>query len=100
MAKKQLERDTEDEYCSWLALTHGGLAHKFKHVVRRGAADRIVFLPNGKVFFIEFKRTEKDSPAEHQLKYSRMFSKLGYNTYFCYTLEQAISATEEELGNG
>jgi hypothetical protein len=69
------ERDVE------LHLVHkvraaGGLAYKFVSPGHRGVPDRIVLMPDGKVWFVELKAPGK-KPTEQQLRVHAKFACLG-----------------------
>lgn len=48
----------------------GGKAYKFNSMTCKGVADRLVLLPNGKIFFIELK-----SPVGKQTKLQQVFEQ-------------------------
>lgn len=64
-----LEKDIESKVCVH-ARNKGMLAYKFTSPARAAVPDRLFILPNGKMFFCEFKRQgQKPTPAqerEHQ----------------------------------
>jgi hypothetical protein len=90
------EIDVEEKYCELAAAKYGLWPIKFKHVGIKGAPDRQVMCPNNHTFYIEFK-IGKNSASEHQLKFARTLSKLGFRTYFCYTVKEAMDATAIEM---
>ncbi len=65
-----LERKVEGRLVE-RAKQHGGLAIKWTSPAFSGVPDRIVFLPGGRIIFVELKRPgEKPSPLQsrvHQL---------------------------------
>lgn len=64
-----LEKDIEKKVCEY-AKKHGVLVYKFTSPARAAVPDRMFIVPNGRVFFCEFKATGKkltDAQArEHQ----------------------------------
>ena len=59
-----LEKQIEAKVCDY-AKTKGLLVYKFTSPARMAVPDRMFILPNGKVFFVEFKRTGmKATPAQ------------------------------------
>lgn len=59
-----LERDIERQVCEF-ARFRNLLVYKFTSPARAAVPDRVFILPNGKVFFIEFKRPgAKATPAQ------------------------------------
>jgi hypothetical protein len=58
----------------------GGIALKFISPGYRGVPDRIVFLPEGRIYLVELKKPgEKLRPL--QLKVKSKFEKLGFKYY-------------------
>jgi len=61
-----LEKDIEDRVCKY-AKTKGILVYKFTSPARAAVPDRLLICPDGKIFFIEFKRTgQKPTPAQQR----------------------------------
>jgi hypothetical protein len=60
------ESQVEDHLVA-VAKRCGGVVRKVQWIGRRGAPDRVVFLPNGLLFWIELKRPGKDA-EEHQAR--------------------------------
>lgn len=50
----------------------GGLVRKLQWIGRRGAPDRVVFLPNGLIFWIELKRPGKDAEDHQRREHERL----------------------------
>ena len=55
MNPNPLEKDIEKKVCDY-AKSVGMLCYKFTSPARRSVPDRLFITPEGKVFFIEFKR--------------------------------------------
>jgi hypothetical protein len=80
-----LESKIETYLCKQVELG-GGFISKFVDPTRRGAPDRIVFMPWGCVYIIELKRP-KGKAKVHQEKYHAMIRATGTNVYVLDTLE-------------
>ena len=61
-----LEKQIEVKVCEY-AKERGLLVYKFTSPARAAVPDRVFVLPNGKMFFCEFKREgEKPTPAQER----------------------------------
>jgi hypothetical protein len=61
-----LEKQIEAKVCDY-ARERGLLVYKFTSPARAAVPDRLFVLPNGKMFFCEFKREgEKPTPAQER----------------------------------
>jgi hypothetical protein len=61
-----LEKQIEAKVCEY-ARERGLLVYKFTSPARAAVPDRLFVLPNGKMFFCEFKRQgEKPTPAQER----------------------------------
>lgn len=61
-----LEKQIESAVCDY-AKTKGLLAYKFTSPNRAAVPDRMLVCPDGRVFFIEFKREgQKPTPAQER----------------------------------
>jgi hypothetical protein len=59
-----LEKVIEGKVCSY-AQAKGLLVYKFTSIARAGVPDRLFILPDGTMFFIEFKhKGKKPTPAQ------------------------------------
>jgi hypothetical protein len=59
-----LEKQIETKVCDY-AKDRGLLAYKFTSPARAAVPDRLFVLPNGRMFFCEFKRSgQKPTPAQ------------------------------------
>lgn len=64
MNKTPLEKDIESKVCAF-AKSLGCIVYKFTSPSRRSVPDRLFITPQGKVFFVEFKRLgQKPTPAQ------------------------------------
>lgn len=60
VAKRELlEKDIEKAICRYLQVKYGAMTEKFISPAKRSVPDRLISLPSGKVFFIEFKAPGK-----------------------------------------
>lgn len=66
-------RESEvEEHLVRVAKMCGGMVRKLQWIGRRGAPDRVVFLPSGLVFWIELKRPGKDAESHQQREHERL----------------------------
>lgn len=72
----------------------GGLCLKFISASMRGLPDRIVILPQGKIFFVELKAKGK-KPRPEQTRVHKLFSSLGAKVYTADSKEKVRSAVDE-----
>jgi hypothetical protein len=71
----------------------GGMAEKFTSPGRRSVPDRLVSLPNGRLFFVELKRPgQKPTPAQ-QADHERRRA-LGQVVYVIDSLEGVANALQ------
>jgi hypothetical protein len=64
MSANPVEKEIEKKVCKY-AESKGILQYKFVSPAHRGVPDRVFIMPNGSVFFIEFKRLgEKPTPGQ------------------------------------
>lgn len=74
---EKLEKEIENKFVEE-CLKLGVNARKLIFPGERGAPDRIVFLPNGKTLFVEFKRPNTGKTSQHQNEIIEELSKLGH----------------------
>lgn len=61
-----LEKDIESRVCKY-ARSKGMVAYKFNSAARAAVPDRLMMCPDGRMFFIEFKRSgQKPTPAQQR----------------------------------
>ena len=89
---KPLESGIERRVCTALKRL-GCYAVKFADSGQRGANDRAVLCPNGKVFFLELKRPGgKRSP--HQIFYHQILKSLGFTVVTFDNVKDVIEYTK------
>lgn len=66
----------------------GGLCYKFVSPGNAGVPDRIIFLPDGRLIFVELK-TNKGTPSKLQKIQIKRLRKLGQDVRVLYGLEEA-----------
>lgn len=77
-----------EEYFVKRVKREGGLALKFVSPSMSGVPDRLVMLPNGRLYFAELKRP-KGKPRKLQLAVHRIFENLGFHVYVIDTKDKA-----------
>lgn len=80
-----LERYIEN-YLIGVVTTRGGAVRKVQWIGRRGAPDRVVMLPGGKILFVELKKPG-EPPTEQQLIEHDNLRKLGQLVYVADSIE-------------
>jgi len=66
-----LERDIEAKVCDY-AKQRGLLVYKFTSPARAAVPDRMFIMPNGVIFFIEFKREGAKATAPQKREHERL----------------------------
>ena len=72
----------------------GGRFYKFVSPGNSGVPDRIIFLPEGKIYFIGLK-TKKGTPSKLQRLQIRRLKKLGQDVRILYGMEEVKDFLEE-----
>lgn len=90
-----MEKDIEKAFCKY-AESKNCKAIKFVDPTTRGAPDRLVLLPKGKVLFIEFK-TSTGRLSEHQVTYHKALNGLGLAVFICKSTQEAIDVLNSRL---
>lgn len=72
-----MEKDIE-LYFTTVIKQMGGRCLKWVCPGHRGVPDRIVLLPGGRIWFVEFK-TETGRPTALQKHWQRVLSRMGFN---------------------
>ena len=93
----KLEKDIEETYVGLARLKYRAKALKLILKDERGFPDRTVIFDNGYIFFIEFKRNEKEKTSPQQDITIKELRSQGCKVYICWTVEQAMKVTEEEF---
>jgi hypothetical protein len=82
-----LEKDIEKRFVRY-ATKQGCYCPKFSDPARRGAPDRLIHMPGGYAFYVEFKRTN-GKLSRHQLWFLQYFHKKSISCHVCYSSEDA-----------
>lgn len=95
------EKYHEREYAKRVVLL-GGICDKQGSMGpfgRTGPNDRLTLLPKRIIFFVEFKRRDKDSSktARVQKKRHKHIKRLGFKSYIAYSWQDAIKITKKHL---
>jgi len=72
----------------------GGKAYKWVSPGNRGVPDRIVFMPNGKVYLVELKSTG-EVPSKIQLYVHGVLRRLGLKVYVIDNLPDLLNFIDE-----
>lgn len=83
-----------EKYLIKYVKSKGGLCLKFLSASMRGVPDRIVLLPQGKIFFVELKAKGK-KPRPEQLRVHRLFNSLGAKVFVADSKESVRSVVDE-----
>lgn len=89
MLEKQIEKNITN-YINKL----GGLSLKLNSI--RGIPDRLILLPSGIIFFIEFK-APKQKPKPLQLIVHNRINKLGFNVLIIDDIEKGKQLINEQI---
>lgn len=95
-AKVALEVRTENAFVRHVKR-RGLEALKLRIDGQNGFPDRTVFLGDGRVFYIEFKRTAADSLRPAQRKWKTRLEGLGFTVLVTHSLATAIEEFEKWL---
>lgn len=90
----EMQEANVEKYLIRYVKDKGGLCLKFISASMRGLPDRIVILPQGKIFFIELKAKGK-KPRPEQTRVHTLFSSLGTKVYTADSKEKVRSVVDE-----
>jgi hypothetical protein len=76
-----------EKYLHDAIASRGGLCPKFIDPARRGAPDRMVLLPGGRIHFVEMKRSKFGKVAPHQERYHADLRRLGFSVHVLWSVE-------------
>lgn len=82
-----LESDIEDKIIAY-AKSLGGRCEKLILATKRGFPDRTIFLPNGKVLFMEVKKPD-GVVSPHQARWLKRLEKLNIPATAVWSFEEA-----------
>lgn len=96
-SKTPSESKIETDHADWLKK-RGGLSIKLDVKSRVGVPDRLIVLPGGRIFFIEFKKLG-EAPDPIQWDFHKRLARRGATVYTCDSLEEAqrVTGLEEQL---
>lgn len=83
-----------EQYTTKIIKNKKGLCIKLNSTSLRGLPDRIVLLPKGIIFFIEFKAPNKKA-NKLQLYTHRVLKSLGFDVYIIDSKEKAKEVLKE-----
>ena len=81
-----LEKEIED-YFVWSVEMAGGKTWKFTSPAQRGVSDRIVCMPDGKVYFVELKK-KGGNLSELQKIFGAEMKRLNTNYEVLWSIEE------------
>ncbi len=84
--RRLLEKDIE-KFLNDNIKKLGGRSYKFVSPGNSGVPDRIIFLPGGRIYFVELK-TKKGRPSALQKLQRRRFKELGHEVYLLYGMDE------------
>jgi hypothetical protein len=90
----KMQEANVEKYLIRYVKDKGGLCLKFISASMRGLPDRIVILPQGKIFFLELKAKGK-KPRPEQKRVHTLFSSLGAKVYTADSKEKVRSVVDE-----
>jgi hypothetical protein len=90
----EMQEAKVEKYLIRYVKDKGGLCLKFISASMRGLPDRIVILPQGKIFFVELKAKGK-KPRPEQTRVHKLFSSLGVKVYTADSKEKVRSVVDE-----
>jgi hypothetical protein len=90
-----LEKSIENYFKKQLQK-HGALVIKMNTYHFRGFPDRMILLPEGRIFFAELKRPG-EKPRANQKVVHRMLRKLGFKVYVIDCKEQVEEVIRDEV---
>lgn len=90
----EMQEANVEKYLIRYVKDKGGLCLKFISASMRGLPDRIVILPQGKIFFVELKAKGK-KPRPEQIRVHKLFSSLGAKVYTADSKEKVRSVVDE-----
>lgn len=81
-----LEKDVEATL-GRVVKKHGGYAFKWVSPGAAGVPDRIVLLPDGRIYFVELKRPS-GRPSELQKAWAKKIRAKGFTVFFLFSKKQ------------
>ena len=89
-----MEKSIESYFVKKVKLVLKGLPLKINSLSMNGMPDRLVLLPEGKIFFVELKDNGKKARPQ-QLAIHKILQKLGFTVYIIDSKEKVNEVIEE-----
>lgn len=96
MKHQPLEKEIEKKVCQY-AEKLGCYVRKFASPQRRGVPDRLFITPTGRVFFIEFKRSLKDTPTPLQMREIEAIRRRGGTVFVIGDVQHGKDRVQEQI---
>ena len=90
-----LEKIIEGKVCSY-ATSKGLLTYKFTSPARAAVPDRMFIRPDGKVFFVEFKRSGQAPTPPQEREHSRLRNH-GVEVFVIDNVEDGYAMVDENV---
>mgnify|MGYP005927744117 CR=1 FL=1 len=90
----EMQEANVEKYLIRYVKDKGGLCLKFISASMRGLPDRIVILPQGKIFFVELKAKGK-KPRPEQTRVHKLFNSLDAKVFVADSKESVRSVVDE-----
>lgn len=95
MQAKVSEKDLERRFVE-MVTRYGGIAYKMQNVYQSGFPDRVVFMPGGGVYFVEFK-SGGGTMSRMQVYVREKLTRMGYR-YYVVDSREKLSEVLKEIG--
>ena len=89
------EIDIEGKFCKYVK-TKGCTALKLIYLNKKGFPDRTILCPGSRIFFIEFKRKDKEQSASQKIT-QKLLERFGFEYYVCDEIGQAETILDDFL---
>jgi len=89
------QEETIEAVCCTIVNSYGGEAIKLKVAGTRGWPDRLVLLPQRRMFFAEFKRPKDGKTARQQETVHELLRELGFLVYVVDNVTQFENAIKD-----
>ncbi len=85
-----------EKYLKKEVKKQGGICLKFISPTLRGVPDRIVLIPEGRIFFVELKAPNRKA-RPHQQRVHKLFESLGVRVYVADSKEAVKEILKNEV---